>query len=70
MCVFRMMFHALETTPDNCSQVFLAVHMVEIVGVLLVEEIGAPTLYQPPNTFLPSQTPSQVLFVIGFIQYY
>jgi hypothetical protein len=34
-----MMFRALETTTDNCSQVFLAVHMVEIVGVLL-EEIG------------------------------
>ncbi|KAE8038259.1 hypothetical protein FH972_010787 [Carpinus fangiana] len=34
---------ALETTPNNCSQVFLAVHMVEIAGVLLVEEIGAPT---------------------------
>ncbi|KAE8038241.1 hypothetical protein FH972_010771 [Carpinus fangiana] len=44
----------LETTPDNCSQAFLAVHMVEIVGVLLVEEIGAPTLYQPPNIFIPS----------------
>jgi hypothetical protein len=45
-----MMFRALETTTDNCSEAFLAVHILEIVGVL-VEEIGASTLYQPPNSF-------------------
>ena len=33
-----MMFRALEATTDNCSQVFLAVHVVEIVDIL-VEEI-------------------------------
>jgi hypothetical protein len=31
---------------------------------------GAPAPYQAPNIFLPSQAPTQVFCVIGFIQYY